>query len=204
MVYAVALVVLTLPACGGSSGGAGSCLKVEPCGGNLVGTWNLTTGCVNTMALSSQFTALCPGISVSGAHVSASGPLTFNMDMTYSAMLNEGVSFTLNIPASCNTSGASCAALGAAIVDPSIKSATCSGTTSCACSIVLAPIVTNETGTYTTAGTAAMLMSSTGTTNGGDYCVQGTELHLVTVDRTMNMGPMGQATINEDLVAIKK
>jgi hypothetical protein len=204
MVYAAVMIVLVLPACGGSSGGsAGSCLQVEPCGGNLVGSWSLSNACINSAAISMQFAGVCPTAAVTAAHVTASGSLMFNADMTYSTMLNEGGTFSVSVPASC-INGGSCTLLGAALQDPSFQSVTCTGSTTCVCNVVLAPMITNETGTYTTSGTAAMLTTSTGTTDGGDYCVQGNELHLVTVDRTMNMGPMGQATINEDIVAIKK
>jgi hypothetical protein len=36
------------------------------------------------------------------------------------------------------------------------------------------------------------------------YCVQGNTLHILDVDTTMNMGPMGQATIVDDATYIKQ
>jgi hypothetical protein len=36
------------------------------------------------------------------------------------------------------------------------------------------------------------------------YCVQGTTIHFLQIDTTMNMGPMGQATIDQDVIATKQ
>ena len=207
MAFAALLFTASFSGCGGSSG---SCGKVEPCGGSLVGSWNVTGACVNSAALmsslGSDFSTFCPTATVSGASATASGSLTFNADMTYSANLTQGSTVAITIPATC-LSGASCAVLTAAIQaqnDPALQSISCTGTGSCTCTGVMAPMTTNESGTYTTSGTVATLTSSTGTTTVGDYCVQANELHLVTVDTTTNMGPMGQATIDEDIVAAKK
>jgi hypothetical protein len=209
MVYATLVASLAFPACGSSSGA--SCGKIEPCGGTLLGTWNASGACVNSMALMTAyapaFAGFCPTTTVTSPKLTVSGSLTFNADMTYSVMLMEDVTFSINVPMSC-LSGGTCAALSTALqgmtLDPSIQSITCAGTTTCACNTVLTPTNANETGTYSTSGTAAMLINSAGTNDGGDYCVQGNQLHLLTVDRMMNMGPMGQATINEDIVATKK
>lgn len=197
-----------LTACGGGSGG--SCGKVEPCGGNLVGHWVVSGSCVNKAALMTDladvFATLCPEFSVGTINYKVSGSLTFNTDMSYAFDLMEAADFKLNFPASCVQSvGATCADVQATLADPTdpTTSVTCAGTSGCTCTFVTAPSTSSDTGTYTLAGTAAMLTNASGT-SGGEYCVQGNDLHLTEVDRTMNMGPMGQATINQDIVAKKQ
>jgi hypothetical protein len=67
------------------------------------------------------------------------------------------------------------------------------------------PNVVTESGSYTVAANAI-----TTTTNPGlpslpkPYCVAGTAMHLLTVETSANMGPMGQVTIDEDVVAQKQ
>jgi hypothetical protein len=119
------------------------------------------------------------------------------------------IGFNWNVPTSC-LGGMTCAALNAAIQasqqqnpDPAIQSITCVGTGTCVCRFVGTPQTENETGTYTTSGTAITTTASGGTVDSGDYCVQGDTIHIVTVDRTMNTGPMGQATILSDVTATR-
>ena len=65
--------------------------------------------------------------------------------------------------------------------------------------------VTSDNGTYSAGGTSLSVISAiTGNGNSGGYCVQGSTLHIITIDSTMNMGPMGQATIDEDVTATKQ
>src|SRR3954464_2652712 len=72
---------LTMLSCGG---GSGSCGKVQPCGGNVVGTYSVGAACVDRAALNMEIGMDCPGATatISGINVSGSG--SFNADMTYS------------------------------------------------------------------------------------------------------------------------
>ena len=74
-----------LAGCGGSSdgGGGGSCGKVSPCGGSLVGTWTITASCESV----SNFTvgAECPGATIDESQITTSGTLVFNADMTFTS-----------------------------------------------------------------------------------------------------------------------
>jgi hypothetical protein len=76
---------------GGGSGGAGGgasdplamCGELEPCGGNLVGTWSLVGGCVNETAVAaSVMIDGCSGVSVEVTNFIVSGTLSFAADMT--------------------------------------------------------------------------------------------------------------------------
>ena len=197
--------------CGSSSGSAGSCGQVEPCGGDVVGNWKFTGSCVNRMtvmdAVASDF-SFCPTFTIGAVNLSTTGTATFGADMSYSVNATQSGSESFNLPASC-LSGVSCAALSTAIqaaVGPGtgVDSASCTGSGGCTCTMVLTPTATSETGTYATSGNTLTTTASDGTVSGQDYCVKGTSMHLVEVDTTMNMGPMGQATINSDIVLQKQ
>ncbi len=209
--YAVATVVfsaalgLTMLSCGGSSG---SCGKVQPCGGNVVGSYSVSVACFDNAALTMEIMADCPGASINISGLNVSGNASFNADLTYSITETISASLSETIPASCLTmSGVTvtCAQLDQEIQSVvaqspgTYQSAHCSGSSSCTCSFVLAPQATSETGTYATAGTTITTTDSTGTPSSTSYCVQGNELHMLTVDMTM---PMGK--VSADLVLTKK
>jgi hypothetical protein len=194
------LIVLATFGCGGS-GPAGSCGQVEPCGGDVVGTWTATSGCVNAtyamMSFESGLAGACPTATLSATKISVSGSMSLNSDLTYSSTGTETVSFSVNLPSSC-TQG-QCAALGAYLQSSlgAGSSASCTGTSSCACSLT-EQVNDDDSGTYTTTGSTLTTTSATTGTSAQSYCVKDDTLHLVAVDTTMNMGPMGQATIDED------
>ncbi|HVT08105.1 MAG TPA: hypothetical protein VHO67_11645 [Polyangia bacterium] len=190
--------------CGGGAGGAGgSCGKVEPCGGPVLGTWKAAPACVGS-GFTATFQNSCPGVTVSGVTATQSGTYTFNADLTYSIAVTGQATFDVTFPASCNSSG-SCAGLAAQLqtADPG-ATATCTGTGACVCHFVV-PATDDEQGTYTTGGTTVTLLNSAdGSTTPQSYCVQGNTLHILDVDTTMNMGPMGQATIVDDATYTKE
>jgi hypothetical protein len=209
----LSLVALTVLAGCDGDGAGGSCGKVEPCGGEVVGDWKVGVACLNRASLMgavpTALATVCAAATLGDVAVQTSGSLSFTADMTYTASLTLDASVKVNIPASC-LGGLSCALANVAVQaalaqdpEPTIKSVTCAGTASCVCTVVSQPQVTDETGTYAKTGTVLTLTSSAAVTDVGDYCVQGKELHLVSLDRSMNLGPMGQATITEDIVATK-
>jgi hypothetical protein len=190
-----------LSACGG---GAGSCGKVGACGGDVVGTYTISAGCVNTAALNMQIIEGCAGAKINSYNTSITGSGSFNADMTYT--LNETVTLSASetLPASCLTQDGltlTCAQVdallqSAILQDPTVfKSAHCTGSSSCTCTFTLAPQTMTQTGTYTTAGTTLTTLSSTGTPGSNEYCVKGNELHVMQVDMTMPM-----AVIQSDIV----
>jgi len=200
----VVLASLALVASTAGCGGDGGACGVQPCGGDPVGNWHTTSACANAaeanMAFLEGLMGFCSTASLAGFSVSPSGTFNIGADMTYSLNMTMNMVVSVNIPASC-LMGANCALLNAQIQTEvgtgGITAATCSGSSSCTCTITGA---TSEatTGTYTTAGTEMMLTSATGGTDGGPYCVQGSTIHLLTVDTTMAM-----ATIQSDIVLTK-
>jgi hypothetical protein len=191
---------------GGAGGtGSGSCGNVEPCGGSLVGTWNVTSECINSMVLAPETQAICATATLTDVSITPSGSLTFGADMTYTLSGSTTVVLKWNVPASC-LAGETCDYFASMFQDqlPAGATFTCTGSTSCICTeAALAP--NDDHGTYGTTGSNVVVTSavSSQTTTTG-YCVQGSTLHIVTVDATMNGGPMGAATINKDVVAAKQ
>jgi hypothetical protein len=196
---------LTMFSCGG---GSGSCGKVQPCGGDVVGNYNVSAACFDNAALTMQIGMDCPGASanISGLNVSGNG--SFNADGTYSITETVSASVSETIPPSCLTMSGitlTCAQLDQALQQLLIQSpgtyqsAHCSGSTSCTCTFVLAAQTTTDTGTYTTSGTTITTTDSAGTSSSSSYCVQGNEFHMLQVDMTMAMGK-----VQADIVLTKK
>jgi len=192
--------------CGGGSGnGAGpaTCRQVQPCGGDVVGSWSFQGACEDAAAASLDLASTCPGAGVSSVNIALTGSLVFNADMTYNASgWHETFSGNETVPLSC-AGATACSDLnqsenqntGAATVQLSL---TCTGTTTCGCHVSGMLTLSSEPGTFTTAGTNLDM------TGGGDgitsssfsYCVAGDKLHL------MELNSAGQ--IVSDIVAQKQ
>lgn len=190
-----------LSACGG---GAGSCGKVGACGGDVVGNYTISAGCVNTAALNMQIIDGCAGAKINSYSTSVSGSGSFNANLTYSVTETVTLSASETLPASCLTQDGltlTCAQVdallqSAILQDPTVfKSAHCTGSSSCTCTFTLAPQTMTETGTYTTAGTTITMLPTTGVPKSNEYCVKDNDLHLMQVDMTMPM-----AVVQSDIV----
>ena len=174
VVFLASVMTPLVSACGSSSG---SCGKVTPCGGDVVGNYNISSSCINNAALNMMdVIPNCTGATVNAAAVKVTGSGSFNADMTYSVTESLNASVSETIPASCltTTSNGITVTLTCAQVDQVIQqlvqmqptmfqSAHCAGASSCTCSFVLAPQMMTETGTYVTSGTTLTTTSSTGT-----------------------------------------
>jgi hypothetical protein len=160
---------------GGTGGSSGStCGSVQPCGGDLVGTWTITGVCVSQPTTTDPN---CPGWSVSNVTATETGTLTYAAGGTYTVNFNRTLQYTETTPQSCIDPG-TCAdlvytyqLLGAA--------ASCTGTTVCTCSVAVAASGA-EAGTYVTSGTTFTATdSASGDVDNMAYCVQGNSLHLL-------------------------
>jgi hypothetical protein len=165
---------------------------------------------VNSSAFASELSGTCPGATASASNLQVSGSITFAADMTYSSTAVENVTIHLSALASC-LGEQTCDKVGALFLAESsgtsdVQSASCTGSRTCSCTLVFSGHVVSAHGTYSAGGTTLQAIGrdrgiSSETRYG--YCVQGgTTLHLVDVN-TMNIGPMGQATIVSDIVAQK-
>jgi hypothetical protein len=199
----------------GSSGDGGSCGKVQPCGGDPTGTWDITLACLDSAIVASSFQdPQCPTATASLGQFTTTGVASFNADKSYS--VTEMVSISLNVvlPPSCLAAidtTATCAQVAQAILDadaasasPSFSTVSCVAVNGCRCSLAFAPMTMTDAGTWSTSGTNIDLMSTTSGNSSPPYCVAGNEIHVITLDMTMPMGPMGTVKIAGDLVATKR
>jgi hypothetical protein len=168
----------------GTGGSSGACLQVQPCGGNIVGSWQLTSECVDVESLQPTAQTACVDASITAAIVSVSGNLTFNADMSYTESATTTAIFVWHFPASC-LNGATCDAFGSAAQQglPAGVTFTCTGPADCDCTE--GTIGTgSDSGTYSTSGSVLSITSDTTGPATGAYCVQGSTLHLITLDNT--------------------
>jgi len=195
---------VTFLGCSSSSGG-GSCTSSATCGGNITGTWNVTQACETASVTPSS--GLCAAETVQAGPVTISGTATFNSDMTYTIALNESVTETLSIPASCLTVAGTtltCAELsetinGAEGSDAGGPEFSCSTAGSgCTCTIIDAEPI-SESGTYATSGSTLTTTPSSGGGGSANYCVSGNSLHVISVDTSAD----GGMTTGTEFVATK-
>jgi hypothetical protein len=178
---------------------------VEPCGGDIIGTWKLTEECVNLDPLQPSAQAVCGDASITSATFGVTGSITFAADGTYTLSDTQTGVLIWNFPASC-VGALTCDAFATMLVGTNTNgvSFTCVGTSGCVCTEA-ALSSKSDNGTYGVAGSTVVVTSAvSGSTSSQPYCVQGSTLHLVNTDPTMNTGPMGQATINSDTVGVRQ
>jgi len=191
----------------GGTGGATACGTVEPCGGDLVGTWTLATQCLDPgeEAASVQQNYYCAQATVASSALTVSGSVAFSSSMSYSVTESVAYRLTVNLPLSC-TGGEDCLTYGTylSLLQSPGTTISCSGTTACTCAQTTSSSL-SDSGTYVLSGSNATLTSSTtGSPSTNGYCVQGSTIHLIVVDPTMSTGPNHQATIVSDLVGHKQ
>ncbi len=184
---------------GGGAGGGASCPDGTACGGDVVGTWTVTSSCLSvngTLDLTQAGeAAACPTAPVTGS-LQVSGTWTANADGTYvDGTVTTGTEqFTLgpsclvisSTPVTCDGAGGIIKALGYASV-------TCTPTSNggCACSAtvqqtgVLGVVSVSPTpnGNYATSGSALTITGDVGDTK-YEYCVAGDQLTVI--PRTMH------------------
>jgi len=195
------LVVSGALGCGPDDSAAESCLKVAPCGGDLVGEWRLEAICVQRATLEASFAAsiaggFCPTQTLGAVTRGVSGSLVMNADLTFTMTGTLTGSTDFTVPASCLT-GTNCAAVNASLQaeiasHPEVVSGSCSGGASCLCHQVLS-VPFAGSGTYSTAGST---LTADAPLNNSQYCVQGNTVHFLA--STM------PGLMDEDLVAVRQ
>jgi hypothetical protein len=177
--------------CGGdASGPAATCLQEQPCGGDVVGSWQLAALCVSRAFDERAFAeslvgSACPTQTLGSSSRSAMGSFVFDADLTFSTSAVVTGTTTTNVPASC-LSGLSCADLTVLLqseVDaglrPGVASIACSGSSACVCSQVSLPAQVSETGTYVIAGNVLNLTTTTGGIETFEYCIRDDTAHFM-------------------------
>lgn len=186
--------------CGGeTTSGTNDCAPVEPCGGDLVGTWKVVSSCVHGTAQETTSACSLP-LTTQIQSVTYSGTVTFDPDLHYVTTVTASGRMALTYPAACLTSARlTCEELSQSLVQMptssgGVKGTGCysSGGGDCQCTFDVQTPAHETPGAYSTNGNSVTI-----TTNGRsvstDYCVRGTELTLIqpaTVPTTSGSDPV--------------
>jgi hypothetical protein len=172
---------------GGNAGGSTSCPNVSPCGGSVVGTWNVTSSCVTLSGnMDVSLASLgCATVPATGS-LQTTGTYTAKADGTYTDNTTTKGSVTFPLAASClsiSSVPVSCEKAGSIFTALGWTTAACSETNGkCSCTLSAeqqggAGIVSARAATrggYTTSGNNL-------TTDDGivySYCASGSTLTL--------------------------
>jgi hypothetical protein len=167
--------------CGGGPGDA--CGRTPPCGGDLVGSWTITSGCVDpsvaVAGIENVLGGSCPGLTIDSVSTVQSGTFTFAADLTFTASASVGGTITATLPPSC-LGGLTCAQVGTDFLIRGLSEGGCTGTSSCTCPIPRASSLTIDGGgTYSVADSMLTLVTPAGTGIFEQYCVTGSAMHIV-------------------------
>src|SRR4051794_34210353 len=102
--------LVMLSACDSSGG---TCANTAACGGDVVGTWKVTSSCV-TANPSMMGAGSCPGAKTTSSDLSVMGTVVYRADMTYTSNFTVSGSVTVFTPTSC-LNGFTCEQLNALI-----------------------------------------------------------------------------------------
>lgn len=147
----------------------GSCPALAGCGGDPIGRWNVTGGCVDESVFA-QATEACPAIVISDVKFQGRGYVDANAT-TITRATEVKVTGKFNVPESCKMVVGTCATIGAALQAlAGIDTATCAddGAGGCDCAIADTRLESSSNG-YTTSGTTLTTTASTPQTY--EYCV---------------------------------
>ncbi|HEY5959372.1 MAG TPA: arabinofuranosidase catalytic domain-containing protein [Polyangiaceae bacterium] len=170
---------------GAGTGGSTSCSNATPCGGDLVGTWTVTSSCqaVTGEVDLSVLGLGCSSAPVTGLHA-VTGTFTAYADGTYEDNTITTGSEQLTLAPSClNISGtqAPCEAVAQTFSALGYASASCTpATDGCSCQVVVdqqggigivSPLLATS-GSYSTSGNVLTLLDASSTTSAPySYCV---------------------------------
>lgn len=147
----------------------GSCPALAGCGGDPIGRWNVTGGCVDESVFA-QATEACPAIVISDVKFQGRGYVDASATTIVRAT-EVKVTGKFNVPESCKMVVGSCATIGAALQAlAGIDTATCldDGAGGCDCAIADTRLDSSSNG-YTTSATTLTTTASTPQTY--EYCV---------------------------------
>jgi hypothetical protein len=198
-----------LGACDG--GGGGTCGNTAACGGDVVGTWKISSTCLTIDPNATMGMTECPGETVSVVDLKETGTVTYKADNTYSAMTSVSGTIVIGLPKSCLSQGGltlTCAQLNQVLAqstagDPTAPKVTCvEAGASCSCTMTLPPTPSSESGTYTTTAAGLLTQQPTnGDSSAVDYCVKGQTL---TISPHADSSMMGMSGISGTITATKQ
>jgi hypothetical protein len=190
VVLGITLVSAAVPMAGCGSGdgdGGGSCSVGAACGGDIVGTWNFSKYCINTMMAAGNF---CPTATVDTSDLVPTGTAQFTASMTYMVNVTLSGTFRLTLPSECLIQQGitfTCDQLNQsyqmviAQPDSPFTSASCTaGGGGCRCNFGFRSTASTESGTYTIAGDAVtMTNAADGMADTLGYCATPNSLELI-------------------------
>jgi hypothetical protein len=197
---ALGLVIAGGAGCGASDSGD-ACARVQPCGGDLLGTWQLSSACASEPPLPGK---LCAAATVINASFSITGTETFEADLSYSLSATTSGTIQVSVPASCLIVGnatMTCAQLTPQVT-PEVNARCVESSAGCDCTFVLLQTDVRAAGTYVTSGTSLNETPVGGAAASSGYCVDGDRLHVLTRDAAAATAS-GQPAIVTDLVGRK-
>jgi hypothetical protein len=179
-----ACTAFAVAACGGATSSSpslgGMCPQVAPCGGSVLGTWNVVSECISSNAGMSSFGGCT--MTFSDGIESVSGTVTFNADGTYTSDVSSTTTQTTTQSSGCfpsfGDSGTSPACPSP--VNTNQPQETCQPWQGgCRCTRTSTTATSMGSGTYATSGTT-FTTTSKGSTQPSvaTYCVSGAALTI--------------------------
>jgi hypothetical protein len=167
--------------------GGGTCTASGTCGGDIVGTWNVTTSCLD-VDVSGAIPDYCPTATAQPMGFQLKGTISYKANLTYSRQSTISGGVVITYPAACLAGGdggapSTCDQLATQLkLDLNYTSVACvTAGTGCTCTGTFAPQTQTKTGMYTTTSAAGLLVESeTGraTPDMSDYCITGDTLTM--------------------------
>jgi len=165
----------------------GTCSNVAPCGGNVVGTWNVTSSCLRlTGAMDVSLAGLgCKTVPLSSGSLQVTGKWTGNADGTYAdnTTTTGSIAFPLDascltissVPTTCERAAVIFAALGwSATCSSANGQCNCTATANQSGGLGLVSTDAAKSGMYSTSGNVL----TTDDTLKNSYCVSGNTLTM--------------------------
>jgi hypothetical protein len=208
----VASVAAVTTGCGGDGGQTrGSCGKVEPCGGDVVGNWKAAGSCFDSAAVLAQLGNSvgieCPTgatMTMTSSTLNRTVSATFAAGGTYAGMSATNGTIAFDVPQAC-LGGRTCAQLDSdlsPLIQPGVvfDAARCTGDATCACSITQ-NLGKAESGTYTVSGSVLETTPSTASAaTQTDFCVSGNLMHFINIDPASQPGSSPPPAIISDVL----
>jgi hypothetical protein len=168
----------TADAADAGDAGPNLCAAPPACGGDLVGTWSVSSACLDVDL--TKYTSDCPSSSAHAMDYKIDATLIYLDDLSYRLSGTLKGSVTVTLPATCltppNGVQITCAQLEPALLaSGNYESVTCAVATSgCICKLVVNTVTLFDVGTYS--ATARGLFTQTSQTGASEvvhYCVTG-------------------------------
>jgi hypothetical protein len=204
--FSALFLAASLLGCGGSGGSSGpppvapqGCGMVDPCGGDLTGTWKILGGCSDALFWLGSLTCP-PNTPEELVGLGYTGTVTFNSDMTYSStIVSTGAAPSFPVPSACLPLNVTCSQILPGCTGPMGGPCTCRAVGAGAAAV-------RGSGVYSLPGGNQILFSPqpSSTISGTVYCVQDELLHLETNAIINQSDGTRISPVTSDIVAQKQ